>query len=277
MSGQETGNLRRQWTRAGLSRYIEDQFLDGTLPIGSPLPSERSLSDQFGVSRPFVREVLSGLQHRGRVDIRPGRGASVREVGVADVARTMGESGPIRAATPRTLVEARISLERQTTALAATRASSSEISAIERSLETFEASEHLVDRARADIAFHLLIARASGNPVLETMFCSIAPMIFALMLRSLSDPDVLRQGAPYHRDIVQALRQRDPEAAASAASAHICLAEGTFGEDFDRRLDLVARRVIGCYFGGDTSLDDVFSACFVPRDGSYDLDVTHED
>jgi GntR family transcriptional repressor for pyruvate dehydrogenase complex len=250
----------RQWTRDELASYLEKHFLSGSLPAGAPLPSERALCEAFGASRPFVREVLIGLQQRGRIEIRPGRGAFVREVGVSDVARAMRESGPVRAATPRTLVEARLTLEKQTAALAAVRATPQQLTVIERALAAFDASEHLIERARADIAFHLLIARASGNPVLETMFGSIATLVFELMLKSLGDPGTSRQGIPYHHDILRALKEHDAAAAVAAVAAHIGLAEQTFGEDYDTRLDMIAKREVQRALGHDAPVDSIISA-----------------
>ena len=250
---------RRRWTKAELSDYIDRHFLSGTLPSGSPLPSERALSEAFDISRPLVREVLNALQQRGKVEIRAGRGAFVREVGVNDVARAMQSVGVVRAATPRMLVEARISLERQTAALAAERADEAEMLAIERALQAFDSAEHLVERARADIAFHLLIARASGNPVLEIMFGSIATLIFELLLRSLTDPTISRRGIPYHQDILKAIRARDPEAAVAAVSAHIAIAEQTFGDDYDKPLDDIARRELRRALGHDAPVDEIIS------------------
>lgn len=250
---------RRQWTKAELSEYLERNFLNGALPPGSPLPSERALCEAFGASRPFVREVLTGLQQRGKVEVRAGRGAFVREVGVSDVAKVMQATGVVRAATPRMLVEARMSLERQTVALAAQRAGEPEIQAIERALLAFDSAEHLVERARADIAFHLLIARASANPVLEIMFGSIAPLIFELLLRSLSDPATSRRGIPYHQDILIAIRKRDPDAAVDAVSAHIGIAEQTFGADYDIQLDDIASRELRRALGHNAPVDDIIS------------------
>lgn len=249
-----------QWTKSELAAHIEAEYLSGSLPSGSPLPSERAMCEMFGVSRPFVREVLSGLQQRGRIDIRAGHGAFVRALGITEVGKVMRDSEAFRTATPRALVEARLTLEMQTTALAARRATPEDIDAIERALEAFDAAEYLIERASADIAFHFLIARASANPVLETMFGSIAGFIFELMLKSLGDPNTSRQGVPYHADILQAIKDGDVTAAVAAVEGHIGLAERTFGDDYDKSLELIAKQEVRRAMGHDAPVDQIISS-----------------
>jgi GntR family transcriptional regulator, transcriptional repressor for pyruvate dehydrogenase complex len=265
-----SSNIGQRWTREDLTRVVETEYLDGAQPQGTPLPSERVLCERFGVSRPFVREVLRGLQQRGRIDIVPGRGAFVRDPGMFDLARSMHETRRIRNATPRDLIEARATLERQTVALAAERATPADLRAIERALTGFDEATHLLDRARADIAFHALIARASGNPVLDTMFGSITTLVFEVMIRSLNDPNIARRGIPYHLQIMQALRDKSPEAAVAAMSDHIHLAEHTYGPDLDESLDLIARNVLRKTYGRDIRVEEVVQAALEEFAGEPD-------
>lgn len=250
---------RQLWTREDLTRHLEQQYLAGLEP-GSPLPSERVMCETYGVSRPFVREVLSGLQQRGRIDIVPGRGAFVRHAGMFDLARAMNETSGARESTPRELIEARATLEIKTVELAAKRASPADLLAIQRALVAFDEGTHLLARARADVAFHALVARASGNTVLETMFGSISTMVFEVMLRSLSDPKTARRGVPYHAKIYAALVKKDPVAAAAAMASHIHLAERTYGPDLDKSLDLMASETLRKQYGRDIPVEDVVRA-----------------
>ena len=98
--------------------------------------------------------------------------------------------------------------------------------------------------ARFDIAFHTLLAQASGNPVVDIMFGSIAPLAFEQMLRSVSDPGVGAAGNPLHRVVAEAISRGDGEGAASAMNTHISLAEQMFGQDMDRPLADIAESAI---------------------------------
>src|SRR5690349_10707602 len=57
---------------------IEESIITGTFRVGSQLPSEQRLADQFGVSRNVVREAFKVLRERGLIEIQNGSGAYVR-------------------------------------------------------------------------------------------------------------------------------------------------------------------------------------------------------
>jgi len=264
MSGQtgwanlaKAGNPVR--TGRGLSAEIEEQILSGKLPPGSRLPSERQLSDWVKLSRPAVREALRDLAARGFLDVVPGRGAFVRDVSVADVARPL-ERLYWRKSTPREVVEARRMLESQAAELAAVRADSSDLAAMEKAIANFDASADPLLRARYDFAFHFAVVKAAHNPVVEAMYGSISRLTAEMILRSLADPNVTRMGVPYHRRILEAIRARDPNAARAEAAEHLRVAEQLYGNDLDSPLDDVARREARRLFGSALSLDNLLAS-----------------
>lgn len=231
-------------TKEGLAQRLELELLSDHPPVGSQLPSERRLAQRFGVSRPVVREVLRGLEERGLIVVAPGRGTFVRDFRWEDAVRPLDAIYRRRQPTPRDLVQARMMLERQTAALAADHASDADLAAMEAALGRFDEGHDVVTRARADIDFHAAVAAAAHNPVIETMFGSIRPLAFELMLRSLSDATVSRAGVPYHREVLEAIRSRDSTRAQRAMEGHLSIAFHTYGNDLDRSLDLVAQRKI---------------------------------
>ena len=238
---------------------LMNTLLGGAYKPGERLPSERALSERYSVSRPVVREAMQRLRERGLIHVAPGSGAYVRETSALDWARPLDAIGRHRAATTRQLVEARVMMEEQASLLAAGRASRDELNNLERALLAFEAATNVIDRARCDIAFHALIARASHNPVIEMMFGAIAPLVFEVMLRSLDDPEVTRKGAPLHGTVLTAIRDGDGTSAAAAMREHINLASVMFGDDFDAQIDSIARRKVDSLLGSDIALEDVIS------------------
>jgi GntR family transcriptional repressor for pyruvate dehydrogenase complex len=254
-------------SRDKLADRLEEELVGDGVGPGTKLLSERQLALRFGVSRPLVREALRSLVERGLIEISPGRGAFVRALRISDAARPLDAFYRRQNATPRDLVEARLMLEREAVGLAAERAESDELEAMERVLERFDRTGDLIERARCDIAFHALIARMSHNPVIETMFSSIASLTFELMLRSLSDPAVSREGLPYHREIADAIRDRDPERARKAIEGHLVIARRLYGQDLDQGLDLVARRELERVFGRSVSLGTIIADIGLPEDG----------
>lgn len=246
-------------SRQDLIEELTDKIMDGEIAPGGKLPSERHLSEHYAMSRPIVREALRTLQERGLIQVVAGRGAFVRTAGSTDLARPMDALARQRGATPRHLVEARAMLERQAASLAAQRAGQAEIAALERTVAAFEGARNVLDRARTDLAFHALIAKASRNPVIETMFGSVAPLIFEMQLRSLDDPTVVAQGGPLHRVVLRAIIARDAEGAAGAMHTHVTLANELFGDDLDATLEAIARRKVARLLGPDTRLEDVIA------------------
>jgi len=240
-----------------LAQLIESELVDQQ-PPGSRLPPERTLATRFGVSRPVVREALRGLAERGVIEVRPGRGTFTRQVGAADAVRQLD---PLlrRRATPRLLVEARLMLECESAALAARRADDNQLAAMASALAAFDRAEGPVDKARFDIAFHLLVAQAAHNPVIELMYNAVAVPVFELMVRSLADPTVGHEGAAYHQQILAAIRAGDDEAARSAMREHISLALQRYGTDLDEPVDVLAQREIRRLLGPLATLDGILT------------------
>jgi GntR family transcriptional repressor for pyruvate dehydrogenase complex len=245
--------------RETLTALVEARILRGDLAAGAKLPSERRLAEHFGVSRPVVREALRTLIERDLVRVVPGRGAFVRGAEPTDAAGRLEAIFRRRQATPRDLVEARTMLECTAAALAAERATPEDRAAIETALAEFDRSTALLTRARYDLAFHLAIARAAANPVVETMFGSIAGLTAELMLRSLSDPEVTRASVPFHWQIWEAIRDRDPARARLAMERHLAVAAQLYGADYDRSIESVARRELGRLLAPGVTLDDLLA------------------
>ena len=236
---------------------LREEILAGRLAPGSRLPPERALARESGLSRPIVREVLSGLQEHGLVDIRPARGTFVRVPSAADGARTLESHLRRRNATAREVMDARLMLETHAARLAALQATEEDLAALGQCVADTEAAQSVVERARHDIAFHGLLARASHNTVIETMFASITGLTFELMLRSQADPQVILRGMPLHRRIIDAIRARAPDDAEAAMREHLELAATLYGSDYDRSVETVAQRVLGPHVSLDGLLDEV--------------------
>ncbi|BDZ48165.1 transcriptional regulator [Frondihabitans sucicola] len=245
--------------RDQLLERLMQSLVGGDFNPGDKLPSERQLAETYNVSRPVIREVMQRLKERGILHIAPGSGAFLRESTPLDWARPLDALGSHRAATTRQLVEARVMLEVRAASLAAERATPEDLENLQRALAAFAGTTDLFERARCDIAFHSLIARSSHNPVIEMMFGAIAPLVFEVMLRSLSDSKVTERGEPFHALILGAIRAGDPGAASAAMDEHITLASTLFGTDFDAQLNTLAGRSDHVLFGSGVGLEEVIA------------------
>ncbi|MEQ1768695.1 MAG: FadR/GntR family transcriptional regulator [Devosia sp.] len=211
------------------------QILDGMQP-GSSLPSEADLAAQFAVSRLTVREAMKLLEGRGLVDLGRGRRAVVREptgLAFSDFLSTVIQNDPKGLFD---LIELRMSLEVQSATLAAARANRASIAAIETALQGMrDAADagHAADDDEAlerrfhlcDVAFHEAIALSSGNRLISYLFEAMAAPLqrsFVLSRRghNLRGHTVADTIAAHDR-VLQAIREKNPKAAAAAMRAHL--------------------------------------------------------
>src|SRR6185437_8005328 len=131
---------------------------NGVYSAGQRLPSERDLADQFGVSRPTVREAMIALDIQGLVESRHGSGIYVRASVPREPESSELDIGAFE------LTEARRLFEGETAALAAATITDEEIRELEKLLkEIKEENKRKVPGERADRAFHLAIAKATRN------------------------------------------------------------------------------------------------------------------
>lgn len=204
---------------------VADQLLqlmaEGTLKPGDRLPSERDLATSFGVSRPTLREALIALELAGSVEIRSGSGVYVTQAKLAQLPE-LPDSG----AGPFEILQARLCVEAETAALAAEEIDEVLLVELENSLREMERENQRDDNGEsADQQFHEIIARASGNGVLEATVSWLWQLRMQSEISTLFHRRVRAEGIKPiladHEAIVNAIRQRDAEGARQAMTDHL--------------------------------------------------------
>lgn len=202
-----------------LARRLVTELAENRYPVGSRLPAEREMAQQYNVSRPTVREAIIALEVQGLVEVRIGSGAYVMRLpGEEDI--------PGFNISAFELTEARLLFEGEAAALAATQITDEEVAAIEELVRQI-AEENLDPRGtdKADRAFHLAIARASrNNAVVETVerlwdLRSASPE--AALLHEKARTANVKPVVEEHTAVVEALKARDPAAAREAMRTHL--------------------------------------------------------
>jgi GntR family transcriptional repressor for pyruvate dehydrogenase complex len=223
-------------------RVIIGDVAAGRYPEGELLPRESDIAVRFGVSRGVARECVRGLEERGIVSVRHGRGATVTAEHEWDrfdpdvLAALLG--GPRAVDVLGEYLECRRILEVEAAGLAAERATPGAQQALEGA---FERMRLTADGARknpageqlyhdADVAFHRAVVRAAGNPVLGQMTEPIHRAL-AATFGALARPRMrFERGLPEHESILDAIRAHDPDAAREAMRAHLLTVEGYLRE-----------------------------------------------
>ncbi len=202
-----------------IARKIFDQLNSGTFAIGDRLPAERELANDYGASRPAVREALIALEVQGFIEVRVGSGAYVCRL------PGQGET-PGFAITAFELTEARLMFEGEAAALAALHITDAQLQRLDALVEDMT-SENLRAEVteEADRDFHLTIAAATRNAgVLRTIedlwhLRSVSPE--CALLHSKARDAKVRPVVKEHATIVEALRAGNPDAARLAMRAHL--------------------------------------------------------
>jgi DNA-binding FadR family transcriptional regulator len=223
-------------------RVLLEDVVNGRVAIGGWLPREADLAVQFSVSRGVARECVRGLEERGIVAVKHGRGATVQpeerwNVLDPDVLRALLDSDR-GAEILGEYLESRRILEIAAAGLAAERADQSHLTALSDAFERMAATAaRAVDSPaaeelyhEADIAFHRALIDAAGNRALGSM---TEPIHRALIMarRPLARPEArLERSLPEHRRILAAVAQADPEGAREAMREHLLTVEAYLRE-----------------------------------------------
>ncbi len=216
-------------TRDTLTRQafnsLVDHIVSGGLQPGDDLPSTSALIEEFGISRPVVREALSALQACGFVDIRNGRTPVVAAVDGRLIQMFVARASQLQKRPMSGLMEVRLPLEIQAARLAAARADDETIRVIvDANVEMAGAISDSERYPRLDAAFHSSIAGAAGNPILDWMIHSIRSELMRVMtsVRAYREAHgLVGEEQRQHDQIADAIRRRDPNAAAAAMEEHI--------------------------------------------------------
>ena len=201
-----------------LYHSVADRILtmieDGTFPPRSRLPGERELAEQLDVSRVTVRQAEIFLQAQGIIQVKTGSGAYVLDPST--------HNGRLPEVSAFELTEARTLFEGEAAALAAQGISDETLSLLEGYLQKMRGSDREAELADRD--FHLTIASAAGNAavryVVETLWrIRMESKPVRLVYDSVCHDDAEAREAE-HREVLDALRKRDPAAARIAMREH---------------------------------------------------------
>ena len=206
-----------------IARQLKDLISDGKLPVGSKLPSERTLSERFNVGRGYVREAIRKLEFYGVLRTSPQRGTYVQGDGVAALSGLISDVLSFEGHEFRSLMEARLTLERESAAFAAQRRSDDDIVELSGLLGRYEQKVRRGDPAiEEDLLFHLKIAEASGNTVLRTLMGIVAPdLVSKYRDLKVCDERAVAIALDEHQTILDHIVARDADAAARAMEAHL--------------------------------------------------------
>lgn len=201
-----------------IAAEIRQALAGGRYAVGDRLPSERDLAQQYGVSRPTIRESIIALEVDGLVEVRTNSGVYVTALTPSGGAPAETDVGPFE------LLEARRLFEAEICGVAARHIDADAIARLRRLVADMDSEELMVAEA-ADREFHLEVARATRNSAMEMAVSMLwDTRDRSRQYRALTEK-VRAAGVtprvPEHTRIVDALEAGDEAAAREAMRDHL--------------------------------------------------------
>jgi len=228
---------RRTLVDAVVDKVLE-YILSGQIKPHDALPPEADIAKESGVSRLTAREAMKALKAQDVVYVRRGLGTFVnppeRWTGLDAIMRAASR-GVASDQVALLLLEVRRMVETGAAELAASRRTAADLAAMEASIQQMEAAHHSGDvdaLTMADISFHDVVLRASGNPFVPALLGQLSTLLYAMRRETSAFKDVQRHAIHHHKVVLAAIAARDPATARSSMDAHITQ---TF-EDYERFL-----------------------------------------
>jgi GntR family transcriptional regulator, transcriptional repressor for pyruvate dehydrogenase complex len=213
--------VKRESIREQVFEQIRAQVLKGAWKPGQKIPSEHELALELGASRVTIRECLQKLVTLGLLEARQGEGTFVRQY---DANIHLNSLYPLLALDQPGLghvLEYRRVMEKGTAALAALRATRGDAAELERLYTAMQACRDDIPAfARADLDFHLALARITRNPIIEKVNEIIRTILGASMEAIVTTLGV-KDGLNYHRGLIDAIAGHDEAEAERLMDEHI--------------------------------------------------------
>jgi DNA-binding FadR family transcriptional regulator len=195
-----------------------------TWRAGQRLPTERALSEQYGLSRSTVRRLLLELKRRRLITQTVGSGTYVSE----HVQEALAEMTPLTGAaavSPAELMSARLVLEPALIEMAIGNATAADFARMDECNHHAEAATTLEDFEKWDAALHDAIAQAAHNGFITGVFHLMTEVRsqgeWGVMKRRSATPERRVEYQAQHRALVAALKDRDAERARALCIAHL--------------------------------------------------------
>jgi len=212
--------------RNTLVQSVVDQIVvlikDGTLAPGDRLPPERDLMKRLAVGRSTIREALRSLAMMNLVDLRPGQGSFVKDLGVQTVIRPDLLTMLLDRSVTVDLLEVRKLIEPATVELAAHRATAADLETLQAILDRCQTA-HAAGEPTAELSaqLHVAIARCTHNGVLVMFMESILGLLTERGSKLEHVSGFTDWELASHQEIVDAVRARDAHLAHRLMSHHL--------------------------------------------------------
>lgn len=204
-------------------KQIRNSIVSGQLKPGDRLPSERRLSERFGIGRTYVRDAIKKLEFFGILRTNPQSGTIVTGADIAAMEGLLSNVIKLSENDFFHLVETRVLMETYACRQASIRRSSQHIAELEEAYNNYKVRvDQSLPGVNEDFNFHLRIAEASQNSVIKSLMLIIIPDI----LKIYRELNVCGDGRFYksldeHKQILDCIIKQKPDEAEEAMRVHL--------------------------------------------------------
>ena len=192
----------------------------GCYRVGEKLPSERVLSEQFGVSRSSMREAIRSIEAGGLLSISHGVGVFVISTSVE--APASSDLLIFDDFTVPELFEVRRTMEGQASSFAAQRRTAGDVRELQEILSACEEPDlRDEDFVLLDIKLHQAVARSAKNRLLLRLYSNLEPLLLEYSRRVIDLPGRRERAHHGHARIVEAIAASHAREARNAGIDHI--------------------------------------------------------
>lgn len=222
---QPSKRLERGGAAEQVLADVREQILNGRIPRGAKLPTEKQLADSYGVSGATIREAVRGLATLQLIEVRHGSGAYVTAEADRLVALPLQALIQLEGTNIAQVLSVLGALNSHAAELAATHASEEQILTMRRALEAVDHGESIEEIVGGLTLFVGTLAQASANPLLAAL-CRFLGGVQIDLARQLAAGrlDVWREIAGQlrqeRRDLFGAVAARNLSAARLATLAY---------------------------------------------------------
>ena len=204
-----------------------ESIRSGDLKPGEKLDSVQQLAESFQVGRSAIREALTSLRAMGLIEMRQGEGTYVKAFEASGIAFPLKSALLMNSDDLKSLMEVRKILETGIAASAAERRTREDLNAMKQAvmdMVKYSADPELGEKA--DLAFHLAIAKAAGNSLLASLMHHVADMTAESMRETrrlclYEEMATVDQLNVQHEAILQAIESGEAKQARKAMNTHL--------------------------------------------------------
>ncbi|ANF95354.1 FadR/GntR family transcriptional regulator [Paenibacillus bovis] len=197
---------------------IEQRIKDGQWEIGTRIPREAELMEQFGVSRNTLREAVRALVHVGLLSTRQGDGTFV--TASSELSSVLQKR--VQRSTMVEIMEVRHALDREAARLACLRRTDEDLQTMDQYADLCHQHTEAGDVeafVEADMKLHQAIVAASYNGLLIDLYANLFEQIqMSILSTTEMSNDRYHTG---HRNLIVAIREQQPDQAASVVDDYI--------------------------------------------------------